>query len=61
MLVQRVAPAGSRVDSWTVLGEDDRAVEAIERYVGRPDQQAVQDEILTITLTQPPIELGITH
>jgi integrase/recombinase XerD len=34
MLVQRVAPAGSRVESWTVLGEDDRPVEAIERYLG---------------------------
>src|SRR5487761_2196026 len=33
MLVQRVAPAGSRVESWTVLGEDDRPVEAIERYL----------------------------
>ncbi len=34
MLVQRVAQAGSRVESWTVLGEDDRPVEAIERYLG---------------------------
>jgi len=34
MLVQRVVPVGSRVGSWTVLGEDDRPVEAIERYLG---------------------------
>jgi len=34
MLVQRVAPPGSRVGSWTVLGEDDRPVEAVERYLG---------------------------
>ncbi len=34
MLVQRVVPAGSRAESWTVLGEDDRPVEAIERYLG---------------------------
>ena len=34
MLVQRVAQAGSRVESWTVLGEDDRPVEAVERYLG---------------------------
>lgn len=33
MLVQRVAPPGSRVESWTVLGEDDRPVEPIERYL----------------------------
>lgn len=33
MLVQRVAPAGARVESWTVLGEDDRPVEPIERYL----------------------------
>jgi len=34
MLVQRVAPAGSRVEFWTVLGGDDEPVEAIERYLG---------------------------
>ncbi len=34
MLVQRVAPAGSRVESWTVLGDDDRPVEPVERYLG---------------------------
>lgn len=33
MLVQRVAPPGSRVESWTVLGEDDRPIEPIERYL----------------------------
>ena len=33
MLVQRVFPTGSRVESWTVLGEDDKPVEAIERYL----------------------------
>lgn len=33
MLVQRVAPPGSRVESWTVLGEDDRPIESIERYL----------------------------
>ncbi|NMM25129.1 MAG: site-specific integrase [Phycicoccus sp.] len=33
MLVQRVAPPGSRVESWTVLGDDDLPVEPIERYL----------------------------
>jgi integrase/recombinase XerD len=33
MLVQKVAPPGSRVGSWTVLGEDDVPVEPIERYL----------------------------
>jgi len=33
MLVQRVFPPGSRVESWTVLGDDDKPVEAIERYM----------------------------
>jgi hypothetical protein len=33
MLVQRVAPSGSRVESWTVLGDDDVPVEPIEGYL----------------------------
>ncbi len=33
MFVQRVALPGSRVESWTVLGEDDAPVVAIERYL----------------------------
>ncbi len=33
MQVQRVATPGSRVESWTVLGEDDVPVEPIERYL----------------------------
>lgn len=33
MFVQRVAPSGSRVESWTVLGADDVPVAAIERYL----------------------------
>jgi hypothetical protein len=33
MLVQRVALPGSRVESWTVLGEDDVPVAPIERYL----------------------------
>jgi len=33
MFVQRVALPGSRVESWTVLGEDDAPVGAIERYL----------------------------
>lgn len=33
MFVQKVAPPGSRVGSWTVLGEDDVPVVAIERYL----------------------------
>ncbi|MFZ5654649.1 MAG: site-specific integrase [Pseudomonadota bacterium] len=32
-MVQRVAPPGSRVESWTVLGDDDRPIEPIERYL----------------------------
>ncbi len=35
MFVQRVALPGSRVESWTVLGEDDAPVGAIERYLSR--------------------------
>jgi len=30
MLVQRVAPSGSRVESWTVIGDDDVPVEPVE-------------------------------
>src|SRR5680860_1806118 len=33
MLVQRVAPSGSRVQSWTVLGDDDVPVEPVEGYL----------------------------
>lgn len=33
MLVQRVALPTARVDSWTVLGDDDVPVESIERYL----------------------------
>ncbi|WP_326731692.1 site-specific integrase [Streptomyces phaeochromogenes] len=33
MLVQRVALSTVRVDSWTVLGDDDVPVEPIERYL----------------------------
>ena len=33
MLVQRVVLPGSRVESWTVLGEDDVPVEPVERYL----------------------------
>ncbi len=33
MLVQRVALPGSRVESWTVLGEDNVPVAPIERYL----------------------------
>jgi integrase/recombinase XerD len=33
MLVQRVAMSTSRVESWTVLGDDGRPVEPIERYL----------------------------
>ena len=33
MLVQRVSPPGSRVESWTVLGDGDVPVEPIERYL----------------------------
>ncbi|MFD5112992.1 site-specific integrase [Streptomyces sp. NPDC058391] len=33
MLVQRVALPTVRVDSWTVLGDDDVPVEPIERYL----------------------------
>lgn len=33
MFVQRVAPSGSAVESWTVLGDDDVPVAAIERYL----------------------------
>lgn len=33
MLVQRVALPGSRVESWTVLGENDAPVVPIERYL----------------------------
>lgn len=33
MLVQRVAVAGSRVESWTVLGDDDAPVAPVERYL----------------------------
>jgi integrase/recombinase XerD len=33
MLVQRVSPPGSRVESWTVVGDDDVPVVAIERYL----------------------------
>jgi site-specific recombinase XerD len=32
-LVQKVAQPGSRVESWTVLGEDDIPVEPVERYL----------------------------
>ncbi len=31
--MQRVARSGSRVESWTVLGDDDVPVVAIERYL----------------------------
>jgi site-specific recombinase XerD len=33
MFVQKVAPPGSRVESWTVLGDDDAPVAAIESYL----------------------------
>jgi site-specific recombinase XerD len=33
MLVQKVLPPGSRVESWTVLGDGDVPVEPIERYL----------------------------
>jgi hypothetical protein len=33
MFVQRVALPTVRVDSWTVLGDDDIPVEPIERYL----------------------------
>jgi integrase/recombinase XerD len=33
MLVQRVAPPGSRVESWTVLGDDDVPVGPVEQYL----------------------------
>ena len=33
MFVQKVALPGSRVESWTVLGDDDVPVVAIERYL----------------------------
>lgn len=33
MFVQRVAPSGSKVESWTVLGDDDVPVGPIERYL----------------------------
>lgn len=33
MFVQRVARSGSGVESWTVLGDDDVPVVAIERYL----------------------------
>jgi Phage integrase, N-terminal SAM-like domain len=33
MHVQRVAMPGSRVESWTVLGDDDVPVEPVERYL----------------------------
>ena len=33
MHVQRVAMPGSRVESWTVLGDDDGPVEPVERYL----------------------------
>lgn len=33
MFVQKVAPPGSRVESWTVLGADDAPVAAIESYL----------------------------
>lgn len=33
MFVQQVAPPGSRVESWTVLGDDDAPVAAIESYL----------------------------
>lgn len=33
MFVQRVAPSGSSVESWTVLGDDDVPVAPIERYL----------------------------
>ena len=33
MFVPRVAPSGSKVESWTVLGDDDIPVVAIERYL----------------------------
>lgn len=33
MFVQKVAPPGSRVESWTVLGDDDVPVVAIESYL----------------------------
>lgn len=33
MLVHKVAHPGSRVESWTVLGEDDEPVEPVERYL----------------------------
>ena len=36
MLVQRVAPSGSRVESWTVLGDDDVPVEPVEGYLAYP-------------------------
>jgi integrase/recombinase XerD len=33
MFVQKVAPPGSRVESWTVLGDDDAPVAAVESYL----------------------------
>ena len=33
MFVQRVALSGSRAESWTVLGDVDVSVAAIERYL----------------------------
>ena len=33
MHVQRVAMPGSRVESWTVLGDDDVPVEPVERFL----------------------------
>ena len=33
MFVQRVASSGSRVESWTVLGDDEVPVVPIERYL----------------------------
>jgi hypothetical protein len=36
MLVQRVLVPASRVQSWTVLGDDDRPIEPVERYLALP-------------------------
>ncbi len=33
MLVQRVAPSGSGLESWTVLGDDDCPIWPVERYL----------------------------
>ena len=33
MLVQRVAPSGAGLESWTVLGDDDCPVWPVERYL----------------------------